>query len=159
MKKAADSSTLGEQVATETSVAMIMEEKPVATTGYKNALVKEVVSPAEEKLPARSVKPKDIRRQVKVKTNDYKTGVFGGINGLELTLLNASPHFIDKVVVTVSYYKKNGEQVESRSYDFTSVHPNSTRKLEVPANRRGFKVKTSVNTIYSKEYKAALKQA
>lgn len=159
IKKAADTNIGEAETDLETSVASLIMEPPKPQLAYHNALVKEVIKPAAEAKPVPgSVRPKDIRRQVKLKTNDYKKGVFGGVSDLQLTVSNASPHFIDKIVVTVHYIKKNGQVVDSKTISFHSIAPNSTKRIEVPQNRRGVSVKTSINTIYSKDYKAALKQ-
>ena len=157
MKKAADDLATAP---VESNIAQVITQPEIPETqDYQTALVKEVVTPVEQKPMVRSVKPKDIRSQVKVKANDYRTGVFGGISELELTAINASPHFVDRLTVSVDFMKKNGDLIETKKYTIPSVAPNSTKKLQVPENRRGTKIRISVQQVYSKEYTAALKQA
>ncbi|MGZ8544392.1 MAG: hypothetical protein ACXWV0_03805 [Flavisolibacter sp.] len=159
MKKAADD-LVAAPAPVETNIAQVITEPEIPETkDYQTALVKEVVSPVGQKAVIRSLKPKDIRAQVKVKANDYKTGVFGGISNLELTTINSSPHFIDRLTISVDFFKKNGDRIETKNYTIHSLAPNSSKKLDVPQSSRGTKVKISVQQVYSKEYTAALKQA
>ena len=157
IKKATDGSISANEIVEIPVANLISTEKQ--NSQFKNALVTEIVTPEPVgKMIPKSVKPKDIKRQIKVFSNEYKTGMLGGISDLNLTLMNASPHFVDRVVVDVKYYKKNGELIDTKSYVFKSIQPNSSSNLAIPQSRRGVKVKTSVKSIYSKEYKAALKQ-
>ena len=157
MKKAADDLA---PAPVETNMAQVITQPEIPETkDYQTALVKEIVTPVEQKPVVRSVKPKDIRSQVKVKASEYKRGFFGGISDLELTAVNASPHFVDRLTVSVDFMKKNGELIETKNYTIHSLAPNSSKKLEVPENRRGTKIRISVKQVYSKEYTAALKQA
>ena len=161
IKKTVDGfgSTISE---TEAAVpATVIELETSADQNYQNALTKEdvpeVTGNVEKALP-KSVKPKDIKRQVKVKTNKYKVGLFGGINGLQFKVYNASPHLIDNLSIVVDYLKPNGDVVETEQYQLSSVKPMSFKTLDVPSNKRGVKINYRVINIYSKEYKAALKQ-
>ena len=77
---------------------------------YKNAIVTEIV-PVFKSNKKAIARRKDIKKQLTIKNNQYKVGLFGGINGLQLTVFNASPHFVEKVLVAVDFLKPNGEVV------------------------------------------------
>jgi len=118
-----------------------------------------VASAAVEKMPLKPARPSDLRKQVSLTTNKYNVGVFGGINGLELTVSNGSPHWIDKVVVAVSYLKPGGAVVDSASYEVVSLKPRGSRTLALPRSNRGVRVSYRIVRIYSQEYRSAIKQA
>jgi hypothetical protein len=147
---------------------MAMAEAPVAATSWADVTPVEkpaavtplpMVSAAVEKTPLKTVKPSDIRKQISIKTNKYNVGLFGGINGLELTVFNASPHLVDKIVVAVDYLKPNGDVVDSANYEVVSLRPNGSRTLSLPHSSRGVRVSYRILHIYSQQYKAAQKQA
>ena len=142
----------------ESSVAtqMVMDQ-PAVDKNIRNALSTEIVSvPVEKPLP--KPKPKDLKKQLKLKASDYKVGLFGGISDLELTVVNSSPHFVEKVTVAVKYLKKNGDVIETEFFDLTSIRPGSLKTLPVPQKKRGMKVEYKLVNVSSAEYKAALKQ-
>ncbi len=159
MKKAADGLVAAPPPEAINQAQVMIQPEPEETKTYQEALVRETVTPTDPKPVIRSVKPKDIRAQVRVKAGKYKTGVLGGISNLELTAVNASPHFIDRLTVSVDYLRKNGELIETKKHTVQSLAPGSSKIIKVPPHRRGMKVRISVQQIYSKEYTAALKQA
>lgn len=151
--------------AENTVAAQVIEEPPVSVPAqeFQRPLVTEEpeAAPAtdfEVKPAAPSVKPKDIKRQVKVTASGYKVGVFGGISDLKLKVYNGSPHYVDRIVVSVDYLKPNGDVVDSRKQVIQAVKPYGSRTLELPENRRGVKVRYHVVSIYSQDYSAALRQ-
>jgi hypothetical protein len=83
--------------------------------------------------------------------------MLGGIKYLELTIANQSPHFIDRIVVSVDILKKNGSVLETKNFELRSLKPAGTKHIEIPASMRGVKVRANIVSIYSKDYKAALK--
>lgn len=159
MKKAADGLVAAPPPEAINVAQVMIQPEPAEAKNYQEALVRETVSLPDPKPVIRSVKPKDIRAQVKVKAGNYKTGVLGGISNLELTAVNASPHFIDRLTVSVDYLKKNGELIETKKHTVQSLAPGSSKIIKVQPHRRGMKVRIRVQQIYSKEYTAALKQA
>lgn len=143
----------------ETSVAAPIVEKPLvkeANENFKNALVTEIVS--IYKLPAKKSKPANIKSQLKIKTNSYKVGLFGGINGLQLTVFNPSDQFVDKIVVALDYLRPNGDVVQSENVSFTSIRPKGSQTIAIPGSNRGVKVKYKILKVYAHNYKADLKQ-
>ena len=144
---------------TETSVASTIIEEPVTDETYQNALVTEVLPPKAEvvKPVVKAAKPKDIKKQVSVRSNDYKVGLFGGIDNLQLTVNNKSAHFVDQVEVEVNYLKPNGKVVGTETYKVKGLRPFASRTISVPASDRGVKVNYKILNIYSQQYKNLLK--
>lgn len=107
----------------------------------------------------RKIHPTDIRKMVIVKSNDYKVGLFGGINDLKLTVYNSSPHLIDKALIEVEYLKPNGDIIGSGQFQFNGIRGKSSKTLSIPKSNRGVKVRYRIVNVYSHEYAAMLKQA
>ncbi|HEY0752269.1 MAG TPA: FxLYD domain-containing protein, partial [Chitinophagaceae bacterium] len=124
---------------------------------YQNALHKQVVAEKTEKVILKP-KVKDLRKQVKISGTDYKVGVLGGINNLDLTVSNNSLHPLERVVIEVKYFKANGKTVSTEEYNLFNVAPGTERKLEVPNNKRGVSVKYRIVGVESRKYKAALRE-
>lgn len=162
IKKMVDGYDGNTQAPVETAIAAPVQEAAApmaAQTALPPVQDAPLATPAVEKLPPKAVRPKDIRKQIALRTNTYHVGLFGGINGLQLTVSNTSPLFIDRVVVLVNYLKPNGEVVESQQYEVAGIRPNGSKTLSVPASARGVKVQYRLVGVYSQQYKAALKQA
>jgi hypothetical protein len=164
IKKMVDANSTVPESDTEVAAQVITEDPLPPAKDVHTALATELVpapeSEPEEKAapPVVSAKPKDIKRQVKLSANAYKVGLFGGISDLKLTVYNGSPHYVEKIVVALDYLKQNGELIETREQVFNSMKPYGTKTLTIPQNNRGKKVHYRVLSIYSREYKAALRQ-
>jgi hypothetical protein len=164
IKKMVDANSTVPDTETEVAAQVIPQDPLPPSKDIHTALATEVVpapeTESEEKAapPVVSVKPKDIKRQVKLSANAYKVGLFGGISDLKLTMYNGSPHFVEKIVVALDYLKQNGEVIETREQVFSSMKPYGTKTISIPQNNRGKKVRYRVLSIYSQEYKAALRQ-
>jgi len=143
-----------------TVAAPFIDRQPVQepNENFKNALVTEIV-PVYKANPKKSRKTADIRKQLKLQTNDYKVGLFGGINGLQLTVFNTSSQFVDKAIIAIDYLKPNGRIVQSENILFTSIKPKAAQTIAIPGSDRGVKVRYKILKIYSHHYKADLKQA
>jgi hypothetical protein len=143
----------------ETAVATpIIDREPVreATENFKNALVTEIV-PVYKKTPKTS-KPANVKKQLKLSANNYKVGLFGGINGLQLTVFNTSTQIVDKAIVALDYLRPNGDVVQSENILFTAIKPKGSQTIAVPGSDRGVKVKYKILKVFSHSYKADLKQ-
>ena len=127
-----------------------------ADPNFRNALSTELIN--KDSIQTVKVKPANIKKLVAIKSNDYRVGIFGGINDLKLTVYNNSPHLIDKITVKVNYLKPNGELVNSEILSAKSIRPGKSKTIKVPPTRRGVKVNYSITNIQSTEYKAALEQ-
>jgi hypothetical protein len=144
----------------QSSVAAVINDIPVPKNlNVHNALATEVVPTDTTGKVLPKLRPLDIRKQVKVKTNDYKVGMFGGIDGLQLTAENNSPHFVDRMDVAIDYLKPNGEVIRTDNISFSLIKAKKVQTISVPHSSRGMKVRCRVLTVYSREFKAALKEA
>jgi hypothetical protein len=144
----------------QSSEATLISEPPVPKSqNMQNALVTEILPADSSGKVLPKIKPIDIRKQVKVKANDYKVGMFGGIDGLQLTAVNNSPHFVDRMMVAVDYLKPNGEVVHTENISFSLIKSKKAQTISIPGSNRGVKVRCRVLTVYSREFKAALKEA
>lgn len=157
IKKLVDGSTNGIPIQTASAIPILDRDGSKPTDNFKNAIVTEVVPvfKTEKKI---SSKIRDIKKQVYVKNNAYKVGLFGGVNGLQLTVFNTSVHFVDKVVVAVDYLRPNGEIVQSENVLFSSIKPKSAQTIAIPGSNRGVKVKYKILKVYSHEYQAAIRE-
>ncbi|MGZ3845518.1 MAG: hypothetical protein ACXVBH_05655, partial [Flavisolibacter sp.] len=122
-----------------------------------NALVTEVV-PVLKTTAVKKTKKVNLKSQLRLATNNYKVGLFGGINGLQLTVFNASSQSVDKVIVALDYLKPNGSVVESETVPFTSIKPRAAQTLSIPGSNRGVKVRYKILKVYAHDYKDDLKQ-
>lgn len=122
-----------------------------------NALVTEVV-PVYKSTVAKKVKKASLKSQLKLATNNYKVGLFGGINGLQLTVFNTSSRAVDKVIVALDYLKPNGSVVESEDIPFTSIKPKATQTVSIRGSNRGVKVRYRIVKVYAHDYKEDLKE-
>jgi len=123
----------------------------------KNALVTEIV-PLYKNTPAKKTKKLNLKKQLQVTTNNYKVGLFGGINGLQLTVFNTSSQVVDKVIVGLDYLKQNGVVVQSENVSFSSIKPKGAKTIAIPGSNRGVKVRYKILKVNSHDYKADLKQ-
>jgi hypothetical protein len=108
------------------------EDKPVETKEEK----KEAEN-IEKKVPT-----------LNLSANDYKVGMFGGISNLEISINNPSSQAVQKATVVVEFLKPNGTVVNSQTLSVENISPGDSKKLAVPANSRGVKVRyhlTNVN--------------
>ena len=131
-------------------------EKP-PQENIKNALVTEIV-PVYKNAPAKVLKKGNIKKQLKIKTNNYKVGLFGGINGLQLTVFNNSAQFVDKVIVALDYLRPNGIVVQSENVSFSSIKPLDAQTIAIPGSNRGVKVRYKILKVYAHNYKADVKE-
>src|SRR6478672_11406276 len=89
---------------------------------FQNALVREWITPQARTRKARPsiIRPQDIKNKLSLSVNKYKTGFFGGISDLQLTINNASRHFVNQVEIEICYREKNGEIVETKNFQVES---------------------------------------
>lgn len=146
----------------EESIAAIpitdREPAPDNSENFKNAIVMEIV-PVFKPNKKTTLKHKDIKKQLTIKNNQYKVGLFGGINGLQLTVFNASPHFVDKVIVTVDFLRPNGEVVQSENVLFSSIKSKDAQTISIPGSNRGVKVRYRILKVYSHDYEVSQREA
>lgn len=86
---------------------------------------------------------------VSVRSNDYKTGVLGGISNLQLELTNSSSRDLQKVAVIVKYFGPEKKIVRTQTVYFEDIPAGTTRKLDVPKTNRGVSVDYEIVDIRS----------
>ncbi|MFZ9387867.1 MAG: hypothetical protein ACO25B_08285 [Chitinophagaceae bacterium] len=83
----------------------------------------------------------DLNAQVKITSNDYSVGSFGGIKNLELTVSNASAFTLSKVIVDLDYLKPRDEWIRTEKIIFHSVAPGGSQTIAVPKSSRGVNIR------------------
>ncbi len=152
-----------EKVFNEYSSGRFLTRAPKEKTAgkdYQNALVRIMVPPVskEKKNHPKPAKLRTIRKQVGIRGNEYTVGYFGGISGLKLTVSNRSGHFINQVEVEVNYLERNGDIIETNTYQVRAMKPHSVQTLSVPPTKKGAKVTYKIMNIYSRQYRSLLKE-
>jgi hypothetical protein len=127
---------------------------------FQNALSKEFVPPADSAQVARekAIKLKNLKKMVRVKSNDYRVGLFGGIEDLKLTVYNNSPHLLDKVTVQVKYLRPNGQTLHTEIFSAFAIKPESSKTISIPPRSRGVKVACKVISVQSEDFNTLLQQ-
>lgn len=144
-----------EEIATATAVIdREVEKQP--DENMQNALVTEIVP--VYKAPVATPKKVNLKKQLRLRVNNYKVGLFGGINGLQLTVFNLSPQVVDKVIVAVDYLRPNGAVVQSENVSFPTIKPKSVQTISIPGSNRGVKVKYKILKVVAHDYKTDLKE-
>ena len=128
------------------------------TENFQNALTREFVFVPDSSRTPKKTKPKNIRKQVDVIPNDYRVGLFGGINNLELTIENNSDQIIDKMTIQVDYLKPNGDVISSETVSVKEIKPDGSKTIKIPSSSRGVKIKYKVLDIESHEFKPAMSE-
>lgn len=128
---------------------------------YQNALVTEEVPQNEEppvakNVLAKTIKPKNLNKEVRLKSNDYHVGLFGGVKDLKLSLYNNSDYPLDKVRIKVLYLKPNGQTLKEDMLEVKSVPAKGTKTITVPSSNRGVKVEYQVVQVRSNTYQKLL---
>jgi hypothetical protein len=141
------------------SIVPVLDRNPVKQPdeNMHNALVTEIV-PVYKSPSTKKTKMTNLKNQLKLSANSYKVGLFGGINGLRLTVFNTSSQAIDKVIVAIDYLKRNGAVVESENIPFTSIKPRAAQTLSIPPTGRGVKLRYRIIKVYAHDYKEDLKE-
>lgn len=98
----------------------------------------------EEVKQPETISPAQLASMVSVSNNDYKTGAFGGIKDLQLTVTNDSKYILDKVIVQIQYLKPNEETVKTETVNFKSVPPNGSQTIAVDKSNRGVKIRCKI---------------
>jgi hypothetical protein len=87
---------------------------------------------------------------VHVEASAFKTGLFGGISDLDLTLQNKSLYPLDQVAVEIKYFGPERKLVKTQTIIFNNVPPGKRRTLEVPPTNRGISIDFTITSINSK---------
>lgn len=92
---------------------------------------------------------------VTVKANDFKTGPFGGIKDLTITLANKSTYPLDKVEIEVKYIGLEKQIVKTQKMVFNDVLPGGQVQADVPRTGRGMEVDISIKKINVRDFSFA----
>jgi len=93
---------------------------------------------------------KNIYEQVHVEASAFKTGLFGGISDLDMTIQNKSLYPLDQVAVEIKYFGPEKKLVKTQTIIFNNVPPGKRRTLEVPSTNRGIAIDYTITSINSK---------
>ena len=140
--------TTKRNVAAKKEITPVENTDGAGATGINGERTSKVRSDAGEvtKAPVENISSK-----VFIRSNNYKTGSFGGIKDLQLTVANDSKYILDNVIVRLQYLKPDGEIVKEENIQFKSVSPNGTQTILVAKTNRGVKVSYKITKIESKE--------
>ncbi len=92
---------------------------------------------------------------VTIKANDFKTGPFGGIKDLTITLANKSTYPLDKVEIEVKYIGLEKQVVKIQKMVFNDVVPGGQVHADVPRTGRGMDVDVTIKKINVRDFSFA----
>lgn len=128
-------------------------KSPPEESLYQNALTTEFV-PVDTitmKPVKRTPLKINLKKLVRLETNDYQVGMFGGIKNLRLLLTNKSGYVLDKVKIELHYLKPNGAILKTEKLTMKAVAPKSSKSLAVASEKRGVKITYRITDIQSKQ--------
>ncbi|MFT3823476.1 MAG: hypothetical protein QM731_06125 [Chitinophagaceae bacterium] len=124
------------------------EEQAVTTHEDHENVAKNTGQPLDEN--AAIVIRQQLQRQVSVSSGSYKTGVLGGISGLQLTVTNSSHYLLDEVVVEIKYLGPEKRVVKTQTVLFNDIPAGEQKALEVPRSNRGVSIDYNIVNIHSR---------
>ncbi|MVM31218.1 protein kinase [Spirosoma sp. HMF4905] len=83
-------------------------------------------------------------KSLRVKTTDFRVGLFGGIKNIQLQLTNPSTVTFSSVTVRVNYYKESGGLYKSENVQFSAVGPNASLTQNAPNSDRGTRLSCKI---------------
>jgi hypothetical protein len=121
------------------------ENDPVATQGNQTTTSIKQVKSEEEKSGSEEIK-KQISSQASlvVSANDYKVGLFGGISGLQVSVMNSTSVNIENAIVEVEFLKPNGSVVKTELISIPKISAGGSKTVAVPSSSRGVKVRCRI---------------
>jgi hypothetical protein len=115
---------------------------PVDVDG-KRAAVKRVDADPEKPAPTSP----DISK-IALSLNEYKVNMFGGIDGIEVTVANGTGLPIDELVVELRYILSNkNKKYLTETVRFRNLKPGETQTLPGPKSNRGIKLESSIVSV------------
>jgi hypothetical protein len=124
----------------------------VSNTTQPEETTQAVVEPREKPINQEMLEKarRNINEQVHVEASAFKTGLFGGISDLDLTVQNKSLYPLDQVAVEIKYFGPEKKLVKTQTIIFNNVPPGKRRTLEAPRTSRGISIDYTVTSINSK---------
>jgi hypothetical protein len=83
--------------------------------------------------------------------SDYRVNVLGGVDDVNVELLNKSDYQLDLVVVEVQYLQSNKKIFKTETLRFRDIAPGEVAVLHLPKSNRGVKVNSRVTYITSSQ--------
>ncbi len=104
----------------------------------------------EKVLPAKPA-PVNLEAQIVLTPNNFKTGAFGGISGLQYTLVNSSQYSIASVEVEIDYVQANSKIYKTEKLLFKDIAAGARVTVEAPSSSRGVKMISRIVKINAKD--------
>lgn len=101
--------------------------------------------------PNASYARENIHQLVSVEASQFKTGVLGGVSGLQLTVINGSLFAIDQVEVQINYLGPEKRIVKTQTIVFNDLSAGTQKTLDVPRTNRGVAINYQIRRIQSRE--------
>ncbi|MEO6314706.1 MAG: hypothetical protein ABIU63_13430 [Chitinophagaceae bacterium] len=93
----------------------------------------------------------NIEKSLSLSPNAFKTGAFGGITGLRLTLSNNSAHSLESVEVAIDYIQANDKVFKTERVLFKDVAAGTQATIDAPTSNRGVKTSSRIIKVTARE--------
>jgi len=131
------------------------ESKTITATGkpvsVKNDIIQNTELPVQHVNAPAATGTSLIEKKLGLHENDFKTGAFGGISNLKLTLVNGSSLALESVQVEIDYILANKKVYKTETILFKDVAAGAQATIDAPASSRGIKVNSRITKINTKE--------
>ena len=109
-----------------------------------------------ENMPARFVDQKAYYREhwdnfIHINTNNYKTGLLGGIKNLKVEVSNQTDFKLDNIETTVIYKRANGEVFKKENVTINNIPSKGKASAAAPDSRAGSSVDIKLSKITSQD--------
>lgn len=92
------------------------------------------------------------KKYITLAGSKYMTSGFGGIKGLDLTVINNTAYKVDIIEVSVEYIKDNGGIYKTEKVNFNNIPTGMTVVLPAPESERGTSVKIYISKITASSF-------
>jgi hypothetical protein len=93
----------------------------------------------------------NLEKQVNIVNSSYKVGAFGGISGLQCTVVNDSRYTLEVVEVELQYIQANDKVFKTEKLSFRDVAAGAQMTIPAPKSSRGVKIVSHIVKINSRE--------
>jgi hypothetical protein len=146
--------SLGENAARSTAVNTPAKKDPVtmkeATPVPASYQTSNAPSPVtnegkREAVKRESAPSSNLSEKISLTLNDYKVNMFGGIDGIEVSVKNSAEVPVEEVVVELRYILSNrNKKYISETVTFRDLKPGETKTLPGPKSNRGIKLESYI---------------
>lgn len=88
-----------------------------------------------------------LKKDITVQTNDYGTGVFGGITDLQITVGNSGNTVLRDVVLQIDYLANDKAFVDAETLHIPYLPAGASRLVQVPSTDKGVAVQTRIISV------------